>query len=50
LVESLVKVVKREIPTFLTFSTGWRYHKKIIKLRKISLQSIKEAILKDDNK
>jgi len=45
LVESRVKVVEEAIPTFLTFPTGWRYHKEIVQLRKKSLDLIKTAIL-----
>jgi len=44
LVESRVKVVEKEIPTFLTFPTGWRYHKKIVQLRKKSLDLIRSSI------
>jgi len=46
LVRSRLKVVENNIPTFLTFPTGWRYHKEIEQLRKKSLDLIKSAILK----
>ena len=44
-IESQVKVVEEEVPIFLTYPTGWRYHKEIIKLRKKSLELIKTSIL-----
>jgi len=43
-IESWVKEVEENIPTFLTFHTGWRYHKEIKRLRKTSLDSIKDEI------
>jgi len=46
IIQSRVKAVKEEIPTFLTFPTGWRYHKEIKQLRTESLDSIKNAILR----
>jgi len=44
LVESRVTVIKKEIPTFLTFPTGWRYHKEIKQLRKKSLDLVRSSI------
>jgi hypothetical protein len=46
LVRSRLKVAENNIPTYLTFPTGWRYHKEIKQLRKKSLDLIKIAILK----
>jgi len=45
IIECQLKDVEEEIPTFLTFPTGWRYHKQIIRLKNISLNSIADAIL-----
>jgi len=46
LIDSQLNVAEEEIPTFLTYPTGWRYHKEIRLLRKISLESIKSEITK----
>ncbi|MCP4607138.1 MAG: hypothetical protein GY845_00285 [Planctomycetes bacterium] len=35
----------REIPVYLTYPTGWRYHKKSSQLRKANLEMIKADIL-----
>jgi len=43
-IESQVKLVEEEIPTFLTFPTGWRYQKNIGCLRKTSLELIRLVI------
>lgn len=44
LVHSQVEGVGRVIPIFLTFPTGWRYHKGYRQLRKDNLVSIRKAI------
>jgi len=44
LIQSQVKDLDRNIPIFLTFPTGWRYHKQYMQLRKASLETIKAAI------
>ena len=41
LIQSQVKDLDRNIPIFLTFPTGWRYHKQYKQLRKASLETIK---------
>lgn len=46
LIRSRLRVFENNIPTFLTFPTGWRYHKEIKELRKKSFDSIKTKILK----
>ena len=45
LVCSLIKNINRDIPVFLTFPTGWRYHTDFMKLRTTSLELIKAAII-----
>jgi hypothetical protein len=40
LIESQIKVLDKTIPIFLTFPTGWRYHKKIKDLRLWNLDII----------
>jgi len=44
-VRSWLKDFDREVPIFLTFPTGWRYHKQYRELRKASLETIKTAII-----
>lgn len=44
LIESRVKDVEEEIPTFLTYPTGWRYHKDIKVFKKESLNLIEHEI------
>jgi hypothetical protein len=44
LIQSQVKDIDRYIPTFLTFPTGWRYHRQYRDLRKASLDRIRTAI------
>ena len=46
LIISKLKNIEKRIPIYLTFPTGWHYHKDIKRLRKISLDLIKTAILK----
>jgi len=45
IIRSEVTVADRPIPIFLTFPTGWRYHKDYVKLRRDSLEHIKTAIM-----
>jgi hypothetical protein len=45
LVQSRIRGINRDIPVFLTYPTGWRYHKEYMELRKDSLETIKAAIL-----
>jgi len=47
LIQSQVKGVDRNIPIFLTFPTGWFYHKDYRELRKASLDTIKATIQVD---
>ena len=44
LIRSHVKGIERTIPIFLTFPTGWRFHKHYREFRKASLAAISEAI------
>ena len=44
LMRSQVKDIERSIPIFLTFPTGWRYHKDYRQLRKANLDRIRTAI------
>ena len=44
LIQSQLSDMDRTIPIFLTFPTGWRYHKEYRQLRKASLDSIRLAI------
>ncbi|MEA3327547.1 MAG: hypothetical protein U9R53_09635 [Chloroflexota bacterium] len=44
LIESQIKVIEEEIPIFLTFPTGWRYHKEIRNLRLNHLKKIEKVI------
>jgi hypothetical protein len=46
IVRSKIKAIDRYIPVFLTFPTGWHYHKQYRQLRKDSLIAIKDAILR----
>jgi len=39
----------KDIPIFLTYPTGWRYHSEYRDLRKCNLEKIREAIRKDLN-
>jgi len=49
LVQSRIRGINRDIPVFLTYPTGWRYHKEYMELRKDSLKTIKAAILQKRN-
>jgi len=44
LIQSQIKDLDRSVPIFLTFPTGWRYHKKFREFRKASLDRIRTAI------
>ncbi|HJS19112.1 MAG TPA: hypothetical protein VJ785_10195, partial [Anaerolineales bacterium] len=44
LIQSQVRDIDRTVPTFLTFPTGWRYHRRYRKFRKASLDGIRTAI------
>jgi hypothetical protein len=44
LIRSQIKDIDRDVPIFLTFPTGWRYHKEYKKYRKDSLDTIRTAI------
>ncbi len=46
LIQSQIKAIERNVPIFLTFPTGWRYHKDFRHLRKASLDKIKTSIFK----
>jgi hypothetical protein len=44
LIQSRVKGIDRPIPIYLTYPTGWRFHKCFRELRRASLDKIKAAI------
>lgn len=44
MIQSQVKDIDHQVPIFLTFPTGWRFHKQIRQLRKDSLDTIRTAI------
>ena len=44
LIQSQINGIDRNIPIFLTFPTGWRYHRQFRQFRKASLDDIKIAI------
>ena len=44
LIQSQVKGIDRNVPIFLTFPTGWRYHKEYRQIRQTSLDAIRIAI------
>ena len=44
LIQSQINGIDRSVPIFLTFPTGWRYHKEYKKFRKESLELIRTAI------
>jgi len=44
LIQSQIKGITRNVPVYLTFPTGWRYHKQYRQFRKASLDRIKTAI------
>jgi len=45
LVQCHISGIEKEIPIFLAYPTGWRYHKEYRRFRKASLEKIKDAIL-----
>jgi hypothetical protein len=49
LIRGQVKGIARAIPLFLTYPTGWRYHKQYRELRKASLEAIRAAICAQPN-
>jgi hypothetical protein len=44
LIQSQVSGIDRYIPLYLTFPTGWRYHRQYMQFRKASLDTIRTAI------
>lgn len=44
LIQSQIKGIDRYLPIFLTYPTGWRYHRQYRQFRKASLEKIKIAI------
>jgi hypothetical protein len=44
LIQSRIKAIDRYVPIFLTFPTGWRYHKQSMQFRTASLDIIRTAI------
>jgi hypothetical protein len=44
LIQSQINGIDRTVPIFLTFPTGWRYHKQYKQFRKDSLEAIRTAI------
>lgn len=48
-IHSQIKCLDKEVPIFLTYPTGWRYHKHYMQLRKSSLNAIKLEILGENN-
>jgi hypothetical protein len=49
LIQSQIKGIDRYVPIFLTFPTGWRYHKQYRQFRKASLVTIRTAICSGSN-
>jgi hypothetical protein len=49
LIQSWIKGIDRYIPIFLTFPTGWHYHKQFKQYRKNSLDTIRKAICSGSN-
>ena len=49
LIQSQIKGIDRSIPIFLTFPTGWHYHRQFRQFRKDSLDTIRKAILSGSN-
>jgi len=44
LIQSQIEGIARSVPIFLTFPTGWRYHREYRQFRKASLDTIRTAI------
>jgi len=49
LIQSQIKGIDRYVPIFLTFPTGWRFHRRYKELRKSSLDTIRTAICSGSN-
>jgi hypothetical protein len=49
LIQSQINGINKNVPIFLTFPTGWRYHKQYKQFRKTSLNSIRIAICREPN-
>jgi hypothetical protein len=49
LIQSQIKGIDRYVPIFLTFPTGWRYHRQYRQFRKASLDRIRKAICSGSN-
>jgi hypothetical protein len=49
LIQSRIKAIDRHVPVFLTFPTGWRYHRQYRRFRKASLDTIRTAICSSPN-
>lgn len=49
LIQSQIKGIDRFVPNFLTFPTGWRFHKNCREFRKASLDTIRIAICSGPN-
>ncbi|MEA3439751.1 MAG: hypothetical protein U9R58_05660 [Chloroflexota bacterium] len=45
LIQSQIKGIDRMVPIFLTYPTGWRYHRQYRQFRKASLDTIRTAII-----
>ena len=43
------QIIRNLLPIFLTFPTGWRYHKQYMTLRVARLETIKDAICSKSN-
>jgi hypothetical protein len=48
-IQSTLKNVEINVPIFLTYPTGWRYHPNYVQLRKINLNKIKQRIQGEGN-
>jgi hypothetical protein len=49
LIQSQINGIDRTVPIFLTFPTGWHFHKQFKELRKASLDTIRTAICSGSN-
>jgi hypothetical protein len=49
LIQSQINGIDRYVPIFLTFPTGWRYHRQYRQFRKASLEAIRTAICRGSN-
>jgi hypothetical protein len=50
LIQSQIKGINGNVPVFLTFPTGWRYHRQFREIRKASLEAIRTAIVSGLNR